>query len=203
MIQRGIALFVLETLAVICQAQHDPNCKPVPKSDREWNEIDMQYAKLERAMLDRDAKALFALYAPDFEAHMLNGQVWKFSQSAAYSTAGLEHVKKNINLSNTIIGMESCSPDSAKATVIQQWARMQVSFGKLRKYETTTVQDETWVLNAEGWKRKLVENVRPGAWYVDEKRVDPTKPYTPDAPPFDPHALLAGSSQVSSSHKDR
>ena len=41
------------------------------------------------------------------------------------------------------------------------------------------------------WPRPLavVENERPGAWLIDLKRIDPTKPYNPDAPPFDPHGL--------------
>jgi hypothetical protein len=38
----------------------------------------------------------------------------------------------------------------------------------------------------EGWKLKLIDDVRPGAWIVDGKRVDPSKPYDPDAPPYKP-----------------
>lgn len=73
-----------------------------------------------------------------------------------------------------------------KVTVLQQWSRRQASHGKLRLYQTVTVQDETWVFLDSEWKRKLVENLRPGA---DLKRVDPTKPYDPEAPPFDRHGL--------------
>ena len=176
-------------LVLICSVESHARCKQVRQSDAAWREVDQQYAKLERAMLAKDAKALFALYAPDFEAHNFNGSVWKFSESAAYSSAGFEQVKENIHLSNSIIGMVSCPPDSVKASVIQQWTRMQESFGRVRRYETTTVQDETWVRTAAEWKRKRVDNVRPGAWYIDGKRVDPSKPYNPDSPVFDPHGL--------------
>ena len=54
--------------------------------------------------------------------------------------------------------------------------------------QTTTVQDETWVDTNGVWLRKLVENERPGAWLMDLKRVDPTKPMDPNAPDYDPHA---------------
>jgi hypothetical protein len=80
-----------------------------------------------------------------------------------------------------------------KVTVLQQWSRRQASQGKLRLYQTVTVQDETWVFLDSEWKRKLVENLRPGAWLVDLTRVDPTKPYDPEAPPFDPHGLMGSS----------
>jgi hypothetical protein len=61
--------------------------------------------------------------------------------------------------------------------------------GKLRLFQTATVQDETWVLMEAEWKRKLVDNIRPGAWLIDLKRVYPTK-HDLDAPPFDPHGLI-------------
>ncbi len=38
----------------------------------------------------------------------------------------------------------------------------------------------------DGWKLKHIGDVKPGAWYVDGKRIDPSKPYDPDAPPFNP-----------------
>jgi hypothetical protein len=65
-----------------------------------------------------------------------------------------------------------------------------MSEGKLRLYQTATVQEETWILREGEWKRRLVDNIRPGAWMVDLKRVDPTKPYDPDAPVYDPHGLF-------------
>jgi hypothetical protein len=67
---------------------------------------------------------------------------------------------------------------------------LQESFGTLRRYETTTVQDETRIETRNGWRRKLVANVGPAAWYVDGGRVDTGRPYDPTAPPFDPHGLL-------------
>jgi hypothetical protein len=169
---------------------HAEVCSPVAKPDTRWQQLDEQYARIERATVANSAKDLFAVYAPDFEAHMFNGEVWSFKKSASYSTAGFDQVKENISISNTILNLEGCGATTLKATVLQQWSRRQMVRGKLRLFQTTTVQDETWVLIAGEWKRKLVENERPGAWLIDLKRIDPTKPYDPDAPPFDPHGLL-------------
>jgi hypothetical protein len=165
----------------------------VPKGDPRWQQIDAQYARIERAMIAKDAKQLFALYAPDFEVHTLDGKISSFGQSVAYSTAAFDQVKEDISISNTLLDMQACEPAMLKVTVLQQWSRRQMSHGKLRLYQTVTVQDETWVLRDGQWKRKLVEHLRPGAWLVDLQRVDPTKPYNPEAPPFDPHGLISGS----------
>ncbi len=172
---------------------HAEVCSSLPKADVRWQQLDSQYARIERATVANNAKQLFAVYAPDFEAHQFNGEVWSFKQSASYSTAGFDQVKENISISNTILDLQSCGPATLKATVLQQWTRRQMSLGKLRLYQTTTVQAETWVLKEGEWKRKLVDNERPGAWLIDLKRIDPTKPYDPEAPPFDPHGLLRNS----------
>lgn len=162
------------------------------KGDPRWQHLDGQYARIERATIAKDPKQLFAVYAPDFEAHMLNGKVWSFKESADYSTSGFDQVKENLSISNTLLDLRTCGPMVLKATVLQQWSRRQMWFGKLRLFQTVTVQDETWVSIEGEWKRKLVDNLRPGAWLVDLKRVDPTKPYDPEAPPFDPHGLIQG-----------
>jgi hypothetical protein len=169
---------------------HAEVCSSLPKGDARFQQLDGQYARIERATVANNAKQLFAVYAADFEAHQFNGDVWSLKQSASYSTAGFDQVKENISISNTILDLQSCGPATLKATVLQQWTRRQMSLGKLRLYQTTTVQAETWVLMEGEWKRKLVDNERPGAWLIDLKRIDPTKPYDPEAPPFDPHGLL-------------
>jgi hypothetical protein len=159
-------------------------CSPLSKGDARWQQLDGQYARIEQATVANNAKQLFAVYAPDFEAHPFNGEVWSFQQSASYSTAGFDPVKENISISNTILDLQSCGRTTLKATVLEQWSRRQMSLGKLRLYQTTTVQAETWILMEGEKKRKLVENERPGAWLIDLKRIDPTKPYDPEAAPF-------------------
>jgi hypothetical protein len=188
-------LWIMAFLSAICflsgNARGETACSvKVPNGDPRWQQLDGQYARIERAMMANDEKQLFDVYAPDFEAHMKNGEVRSFKESAAYSKAGFDSVKENISISNEIVDLVSCGPSTLKATVLQQWTRRQMSEGKLRLYQTVTVQDETWILREGEWKRRLVDNIRPGAWMVDLKRVDPTKPYDPDAPAYDPHGLV-------------
>jgi hypothetical protein len=74
----------------------------------------------------------------------------------------------------------------AVAEVFQEVSRYRELAGKRRKVDTSVVQRETWLKTADGWKLKCVDSVRDQKRYVDGKRVDPTKPYDPDAPPFEP-----------------
>jgi hypothetical protein len=185
----GIVVLFLGSLFVPGYARGQEACTVVAKGDPRWQQLDRQYARIEQATIAKNPKQLFAVYAPDFEAHMLNGEVWSFKESASYSTSGFDKVKENLSISNTLLDLKICGPTLLKVTVLQQWSRRQISLGKLRLFQTVTVQDETWVSIAGEWKRKLVDNLRPGAWLVDLRRVDPTKPYDPEATSFDPHGL--------------
>ncbi len=186
----------LVTMCVVATDAYAEDCAPVSREDARWHQLHSQYIRIERATIANDAKQLFALYAPGFEAHQFNGEVWSYKQSATYSTAGFDQVKENLSISNTILDLMSCGATTLKATVLQQWSRRQLSEGQLRLFQTTTVQDETWSLIDGEWKRKLVDNERPGAWLVDLKRVDPMKAYDPAVPPFDPDSLLRGASHA-------
>jgi hypothetical protein len=189
-VKRSILVFLCASLLIARYARGQETCSAVPKADPRWEQIDGQYARIEQAMMAKDAKRLFAVYAPDFEVHAANAEVTSFKQSADYVNAGFNQVKENLSISNILMDLQACGPGVVKGTVLQQWYRRQMSLGKLRLYQTATVQDETWILREGEWKRKLIDNIRPGAWLVDLKRVDPTKPFDPDAPPFDPHGLF-------------
>jgi len=39
---------------------------------------------------------------------------------------------------------------------------------------------------AQGWRLRLIDSVQPLVWSVDGKRMDPSKPYDPDAPAYVP-----------------
>src|SRR5215216_5058855 len=75
---------------------------------------------------------------------------------------------------------------AAVADVLQEVERKRDLAGKLRDVKTSVLQTETWVFTDAQWKLKLVDNVHDQKRFVDGKRVDPTKPYNPDDPPFDP-----------------
>ncbi len=187
-------LFSLSFASSIVNAQETP--KPSPKcndiivrdnSHLVWKAIDAQYAKLAEAMRKKDLDALVALVAPDFHAVTATGEVWTRERTLAYMRNGMALVKETTHISNTILRLTICGEGEATATVLQVWYRTQMMAGKLRRMETTAVQDEHWVKTSDGWKRGKIDNVIDGVALVDGKRVDSNKPYDPDAPAYDPY----------------
>jgi hypothetical protein len=58
--------------------------------------------------------------------------------------------------------------------------------GKLRDVETTADQWETWVKKNGAYLRWKIDRIVPKIWKVDGKRIDPSKPYDPNAPEYKP-----------------
>jgi hypothetical protein len=108
-------MFVIS--CVFAKDAHPEDCAPVSRGDARWQQLRGQYIRIELATVANDAKQLFALYVPGFEAHMFNGEVWSYKQSAAYSTAEFDQVKENISISNTVLDLMSCGAMTLKATV--------------------------------------------------------------------------------------
>jgi hypothetical protein len=147
--------------------------------------LEQQYARIAEAQINKDIGAMRALRTPDFTVDMPNGQRWDLETSLNYSRIGFQQVQSNISISNTIESLD-VHGDEAVAVVHQRWSRMQMKGGKLRRVDTEAIQTETWVNTKDGWKLKHIGDIKPGRWYVDGKRVDPSKPYDPDAPEFKP-----------------
>lgn len=147
--------------------------------------LEEQYARIAAAQRNKDIEALRTLRTPDFTVDMPNGQKWDLETSLNYSRIGFEQVQSNISISNTIESLD-VHGDSAVAVIHQQWSRMQIKAGKLRRVDTEAIQTETWVKTSEGWKLRHIGDIKPGAWFIDGKRVDPSKPYDPNAPPYKP-----------------
>jgi Ni/Co efflux regulator RcnB len=147
--------------------------------------LEAQYAKIAEAQKNKDIDALRSLRTSDFSVKMPNGETWDLETSLNYSKRGFVQVQSIISISNTIETL-TVTGDEAVAVVHQQWSRMQTMKGKLRRVETSAIQTETWVNTPDDWKLKHIGDIKPGAWIVDGKRVDPNKPYDPDAPPYSP-----------------
>jgi TolA-binding protein len=147
--------------------------------------LDVHYAKIAVAVRKKDLDVLFAPYTPDFQVKVPTGEVWNREQTLSYLRNGFAQVKETIHTSNTILRLAVCG-DEATATVLQQWYRMQMVAGKLRRVETNAVQDEHWVKTPDGWKRRRIDEIKDGAAFLDGRRVDVTKPLDPEAPAYDP-----------------
>jgi ketosteroid isomerase-like protein len=152
-------------------------------------EIEAQYAGLAKANEAFDLKAVLTFRTPDFHSVGPDGRVLDAETMAEYSKRFQEDNKPPLRARFTVRAI-SISPNEkiAVVTVFQEVSRQRELAGKLRTVETNVVQDETWVKTDKGWLLKSVANVRDQTRVVDGKRVDPTKPYDPNAAPFDPDA---------------
>jgi len=176
-----IALTVLITAGLqptVSRAQDDPAVR---------KELEAQYQKLAEAHDRKDLKAIVGLKTADFHSIFPDGRVGDSKVMEEYSRQFLENNLPPFGMKFTIQKL-SVSENKliAVAEVFQELSRYRDLAGKRRKVDTSVVQRETWAKTAEGWKLKSVDNVRDQKRFVDGKRVDPTKPYNPDDPPFNP-----------------
>jgi hypothetical protein len=155
----------------------------VDKSKPIRHALEEQYEKMSLAYFQNHPEAILALRTPDFQVKLPNGRVMSAEESEAYVKASFEQVQRNLHVSFDIVELTT-EGDVAIATIHQQWDRVQEKAGQPRMVETEAIQREWWVNTEEGWRLFLIDHIRPGVWKVDGKRVDPSKPYDPDAPPF-------------------
>jgi hypothetical protein len=155
------------------------------KSKPVRRELEDVYARLAVAIESNDPDAIIAFRHPEFSTVDLQGERRSADYMAERTRAMVSLIRPPIQTGN-VLGTIEVQGDKATATVRQSFSRMQMVEGKLRKVDTSVTQDETWVRTDGGWKLFFVENVRDPAWYVDGKRIDPAKPYDPDAAPYEP-----------------
>jgi hypothetical protein len=148
-------------------------------------QLEEQYRWAEAANKDKDVAALLALRVSDCSGNGPGGIHSSCQDMDNYTRLLMTEIGTVASLTNTILALKVAG-DTAVATVAQHFVRTQTKMGKLRNIDTSAIQDETWVQMPQGWKLKLVANVHARRWYVDGKRIDPHKPYDPDAPPYNP-----------------
>ncbi len=181
---KQLLLITLSTLILSCltlvavRAQDDADVR---------KELEAQYKRLAEAHDKQDLKAIVGLKTADFHAIFPDGKVGDSQLMEQYSKQFLESNQPPYNQRFTILKLAvSENKLIAVAEVLQEVARYREMAGKLRKVDTSAVQRETWAKTPDGWKLKSVDNVRDQKRFVDGKRVDPTKPYNPDDPPYVP-----------------
>jgi len=150
-------------------------------------ELEAQYKKLAEAHDRRDLKTIASLKTLDFHAIFPDGRVGDVKTMEQYTKQFVESNQPPFNIRNTIQELTvSENRLIAVVEVFQEASRTRELAGKVRKVDTSVIQRETWTKTLEGWKLKSVDNVRDQKRFVDGKRVDPTKPYDPNAAPYDP-----------------
>ena len=149
-------------------------------------ELEAQYQKLAEAHEKEDLGAIVGLKTADFHAIFPDGRVGDSKVMEQYSKQFLETNEPPYHIKNTIQSLAvSENKLIAVAEVLQEATRYRELGGQRRRVDTSVLQRETWS-KTNGWKLKSVDSVRDQKRFVDGKRVDPSKPYDPKAPPFEP-----------------
>jgi hypothetical protein len=138
-------------------------------------------------MDEQNLEKILSFRTPDFHAIGPDGKVLDYITMKEYSRQFITNNIPPYNTKITILNLRlSENKIVAVADVFQESVRKRELVGKVRDVKTSVLQTETWLFSEGEWRLKSVDNVHDQKRYVDGKRVDPTKPYNPDDPPFDP-----------------
>ena len=153
--------------------------KPVRKA------LEACYAAISEAYRLKDPDAVLRMRTDDFHAILPSGQIWDAAASAQYTRAAFAQAETTLALTFGI-GTIDVQGNTAAAEIDQHWVRRQQKAGALRFVDTRAHQRETWVRRDDAWLLWRVDQVNPGPWIVDGKQIDPSKPYDPNAPAYEP-----------------
>jgi len=133
------------------------------------------YDKQVEAGKTRDVGAIMEFNTPDYSVRLLNGKTLSRKQLAQgmsrYFTSG--QLVRQISFSYKILET-TVNGNDVNVLVEQRDKRMQMRRdGKPHKVEANVIHRDTWIKTAEGWKRRLTEDVRQTKFTVDGRPVDP------------------------------
>jgi hypothetical protein len=177
-----IKLFFLITLYSVYSYSQDSSAIDSVKEN-----LNDRYKALAAAMDERNLEKILSFRTADFHAIGPDGKVLDRIIMKEYSRQFITNNIPPYNIKNTILNLRlSDNKIVAVVDVQQESTRKRELLGKVRDVKTSVLQTETWIFSDGEWKLKLVDNVHSQKRFVDGKRVDPTKPYNPDDPPYNP-----------------
>lgn len=181
------ALLVFFTLTGYSQ-DTTKTIKPDASIDSVKNILHKRYEELSKAMDERNLDTILSFKTSDFHAIGPDGKILDNIEMKEYSRQFITNNIPPYNIKNIILNLRlSYNKIVAVVDVLQESVRKRDLLGKIRDVKTTVLQTETWIYIDQQWKLKLVDNVHDQKRFVDGKRVDPTKPFNPDAPEFNPN----------------
>ena len=157
--------------------------KPKPKPVRAA--LEKRYAGMRDAYFARDSSAVLATRLPDTFSITPAGDTLQAEAIRAYIRASFEQVEATLAL-DWRLGVIDVHGDTAAVDVDQHWVRRQQKGGAVRHVDTRARQRETWIRKRDQWYVWRIDRIQPGEWRVDGKRVDPSRPYDPEAPEYRP-----------------
>jgi hypothetical protein len=137
-----------------------------------------------KAFAARDSTAIFALRTPDFCIHYPGGERDSAVRARQVLVYFLSQNLPPIQVHYTIRSLTLPSPDLAVVDLFQKGSRYQMLAGKSRLVEHDVKQRETWRRVKGTWMLATVDAIRDRHRWVDSVPVDPSKPFDPEAKPF-------------------
>jgi uncharacterized protein DUF4440 len=171
---------VLIALVVLAGSALAAKSKPKPVRAA----LETRYAEISEAYGKRDLDAVLRMRRKDFRVVTASGEIWDAEASAGYVRAGFAQVETTLVLTFDI-GTIDVHGDTAAAEIDQHWMRRQLKANAIRHVDTHAHQRETWLRSEGQWWLWRIDQVVPGPWVIDGKRVDPRKPYDPNAAAYD------------------
>ena len=171
---------------VIISGQSKVKAKP-PKSKPKpvRRALEARYEEAREAYRRKDPDTVIRMRTEDTFSITPSGQIWDAATIAQYIRSGFAQVETTL-VPTFDIGTIDVKGDTAAANIDQHWVRRQQKAGAARLVDTRANQRETWVRRGGEWLLWRVDQVVPGAWIVDGKRIDPSQPYDPNAPRYKP-----------------
>lgn len=149
--------------------------------------LNSRYKALSKAHDEQDLKKILNFKTSDFHACGPDGKILDHIEMKEYSRQFITNNIPPYNIKNTILNLRlSYNKLVAVVDVLQESTRKRELLGKIRDVKTSALQTETWIFTKKQWKLKLVDNIHDQKRFIDDKRVDPTKPFNPNDLPFDP-----------------
>jgi hypothetical protein len=137
-------------------------------------EIRSLYAKQIEVGKTRDVKAMMEFNTTDYWVKLLNGNKLSRQQleqgMTRYFTSG--QLVRQISFTYKILEITPRG-DEVIVLVEQRDKRIQIRRdGKPHQIEANVIHRDTWIKSAEGWKRKLTEEIKQTKFTVDGKPVE-------------------------------
>jgi len=147
--------------------------------------LERRYAEMRNAYFAHDSSAVLASRLPSFFSITPKGDTLDSDAARAYTRASFEQVQTTLVL-DWKLGVIDVHGDTAAVELDQHWVRRQLKGGAVRNVDTRAHQRETWIRKDDQWFLWRIDHVQPGEWRVDGKRIDPSRPYDPNAPEYRP-----------------
>ena len=123
--------------------------------------LERRYEELARANERRDLAAVRAIRHETFHAILPDGRIAGPMEMDENSKAFFASAQSPITVKFTIRALWISGDGMiVAADVFQEVSRFREIEGQRRRLDTTVVQRETWVKTNEGWRMKLVDNLR-------------------------------------------